>query len=365
MQRNDTSAASNNCRLVRVYSETERANFNDITGVRMYDDMKYRPMHFQNSSVDGGMSTDQEAVPIAIGRPPQMENYRQSRTPQIIKRRFSSGESPMRGARFGDSYDHMPPMFSGMQDEYIPDFDFADAVSQWQSSEDNTPMLSRFNTWESEYLGKVPKESALKLDDLHSQVAPIPLPNRRNEQQSQIPITRPNSSSLFSPSSLRTPPAQLEISEQDVERIMKSIPSDFANMPFSQRKKIIKDLSPYHDYKSIMSILKRDKLSRSGSAHNVRSRHGSVASKFLNSFTPGSSSFKKDEKGALVLGHRLGKVIGFGAWGMIRECYLPSEETPVDPCCKAMKIIKFRNNPHVKKQVIREIAIWSKLAFAS
>ncbi|CAH02890.1 protein kinase NNK1 [Kluyveromyces lactis] len=362
---NDNSTNNSNSRLTRVYSETEKANFHDVTGVRMYDDMKYRPMHFQNNSNDSDdrVSIAQDPIPIDIEPKPDVGGYRQARHQHVIRRRFSSGESPLRSPYFNERYNQGLPLFNDMQDEYIPDFDFAEAVSQWQSSDD-TNMLSRFNTWEPDYLGKPQKESVLKLDDLHSQVAPIPLPNVKNEQQPQIPIARPSSSSLFSASSLRTPPAQIEISEHDLDRIMRSIPSDFINMPFSQRKKIIQDLSPNHDYKTIMNILKREKLSHSGSTHNVRSRHGSVASKYLNSFTPGSSSFKRDDKGSFILGHRLGKIIGFGAWGMIRECFPSTDESQNqnNTCCKAMKIIKFKDNRSVKRQVLREISIWSKLS---
>lgn len=368
---NDSSS-----RLARVYSDSEKANFNDVTGIRMYDDMKYRPMHFPNNSTDttaNSESVAQDPVPIEINAKPDVGGYRRPRLPQTTRRRFSSGESPMRHPYFKDQFHHDAiPLFNDMQDEYIPDFDFSEAVSRWQSSEDaNT--LTRFNTWESEFLDKNQKESILHLDDLHSQVEPIPLPNAKPEkQQLHIPISRPDSSSLFSPSSLKTPPAMLEISDQDIERIVRSIPSDFINMPFSQRKKIIQDISPGHDYKTIMNILKRDKLSRSGSLNNIRSRHGSVASKYLNSFTPGSNSFKRDDKSSVVLGYSLGKIIGFGAWGMIRECHTPIEdqqdqrniENKPDHSKakkKAMKIIKFRDNMMVKRQVMREISVWSKL----
>ncbi|CDO91832.1 unnamed protein product [Kluyveromyces dobzhanskii CBS 2104] len=369
---NETVTSSNainvsSNKLPRVYSETEKVNFHDVTGVRIFDDMKYRPMHFQNSSNDSGdmNSIAQDPIPINNESKPDVGGYRQPRGHYVVRRRFSSGESPMRSPYISQPRSQNMSLLNDMQDEYIPDFDFAEAVSQWQSSDDGS-MLSRFNTWESDQFVRSQKESVLKLDDLHSQVSPIPLPNVKNEQRTTFPITRESSSSLFSPFSLRTPPAHIDLSEQDLEKIMRSIPSDFINMPFSQRKKILQDISPGNDYKAIMNILKREKPSRSGSVHNMRSRHGSVASKYLNSFTPGSSSFKRDDKGSLILGHMLGKIIGFGAWGMIRECFTPAEaeESHVhdNSQCKAMKIIKFKDNQTVKRQVLREISVWSILS---
>lgn len=350
---------NNNSRLVRVYSENERANFNDITGARMYDDLKYRPVHYSNDSSESTIQVTQKPIPINVGNGINDNNYRQPRSVQAAKRRFSSGESPstigwMKRNRVPDG-----SLINGMQDEYIPDFDFADVVTQWQNSDNNTPLLSRFNTWDSDYFGRSSKESLLKLDDLHAQVEPIPLPKRRDEKGAAS--RAPSTSTLFSPSSLNVASTHhIDTFQHDVDKILKSIPSDFINLPFSQRKRILQEINPEYDYKTIMNLLKRDKLSRSNSIRSARSRHGSVASKFLNSFTPSSNI--SNDKGALVLGHRLGNVIGFGAWGMIRECTSTPEDSTSTAACKAMKIIKFKHNEKVKKQVLREISIWSKLS---
>ncbi|EGV64470.1 kinase-like protein, partial [Yamadazyma tenuis ATCC 10573] len=61
-----------------------------------------------------------------------------------------------------------------------------------------------------------------------------------------------------------------------------------------------------------------------------------------------------DEKGARVMEYTLGKVIGFGAWGTIRECF-DNNQNPY-----AMKIVSNK-----KMSVInlfkREIMIWEQL----
>ncbi|CCE61358.1 hypothetical protein TPHA_0A02760 [Tetrapisispora phaffii CBS 4417] len=65
---------------------------------------------------------------------------------------------------------------------------------------------------------------------------------------------------------------------------------------------------------------------------------------------------RPDDKGEEILNHVLGKIIGFGAWGLIRECFdLKTGK------CRAIKIIRFRNNEKLKKQVLREVKIWNEL----
>lgn len=131
------------------------------------------------------------------------------------------------------------------------------------------------------------------------------------------------------------------------EFILNSLPSNFNDLPYSQRKKIIKSYSESIDYSQFSLIAKQyytDKFSSSsggssgkfGSFSQRRSRRNSantVAGRLLalssavdlqklSSSAEGSDLPKEnvDEKGALVLNHELGKVIGFGAWGTIREC---------------------------------------------
>lgn len=193
--------------------------------------------------------------------------------------------------------------------------------------------------------------------------------------------------------------------------LIQKLPRNFLNLPYTQRKKVIIEHAPSHDYKAMMSLVKkfmltssRSNFSLAGFANNAsvsqatanddninsrntpnnsndiyvntrplqRSRRGSIASQFLSSFSPSMTSIAKmnsnplsgsaggsarpDDKGMEILGHRLGKIIGFGAWGIIRECF--DIETGVG---RVIKIVKFKGHQNIKKHVLREVAIWRTL----
>lgn len=131
-----------------------------------------------------------------------------------------------------------------------------------------------------------------------------------------------------------------------------------------------------------------------------KTRHGSLASQYLSLFTPNvptargdagiiqgdttnmqqgdtsipspvtakssqdNNSFlsmvhfsRPDDKGMQLLGHTLGKIIGFGAWGIIREC---TDNATGE--VHAIKIVRFKTNEKIKKQVLREVDMWKRLS---
>lgn len=166
---------------------------------------------------------------------------------------------------------------SGIEDEYIPGLNFSDLVYQWGE----TPDLSRTNSY----------TSAVDLDDLHARVSPKVIERRQ-------------------PRSLRT---RAHVNSSDFEAILTSLPSDFNDMPYSQRKKLVKSINDSVDYSEFSMYIK-----------NYFGKK-TLANKLL-SLTSDSKKLvpvNVDEKGARVMEFELGKVIGFGAWGTIRECYEP------------------------------------------
>lgn len=170
--------------LVRVYSDTERSNFNDVTGRRMYDDLRYRPIHHDSQTSTGPSLSrtgdgDNRSKPIEIS------------VPVGRRRRYSSiGESPRRSSQQLQGYNEAITPLADMQDEYIPDFDFSDEVLKWQHEgalanvgRQDSNTLSRYNTWtdddESDFHYDS-NSSSMILQSSHAQVAPIPLPKLKS-----------------------------------------------------------------------------------------------------------------------------------------------------------------------------------------
>ncbi|KAM3161575.1 Protein kinase domain-containing protein [Lachancea thermotolerans] len=396
--------------LIRVYSENERSNFNESTGARLYDDLRYRPMHYDGS----GSPPKSSAVDIV---------------PKSKRRHSSSWDED----RMAASSRRCPiDVIGDMQDEYIPDLDFSTAFSRWQSDDNlhdqllgevQPQGLSRmhcYNDWAG-YETDLSRSSSASSSSIvfrsaHAKVAPIPLPraglpsaspNRAAHNQmssvfgglshaSQLsyPRNRPvpmlntapggsyrnlkrrkSGLEAESPSSpvVVTPGTTLSYaSSNDVrftndewKNVIAQLPDNFLSLPYSQRKRILQDKFPDINYKSMMTMLKRYYLNSGKSSSQLqdnKSRRGSLASQFLSSFTP-SSTLKSNDKGNVVMGYTLGKIIGFGAWGMIRECYknAAEDEDGDNVAVKAFKIVKFRNNTLVKEQVLKEVQMWSKL----
>lgn len=271
--------------------------------------------------------------------------------------------------------------------------------------------------------------SPLKLRTLPSTSA---LTNQLSSLRRKTSLPVPQNKLSLDEASLSLPLSHLPIScgpnvqikKQDIEELIRLLPNDFLSLPYSQRKKKILEYIPMekiHHYKLIMSLVKKFMLNSSRSnisllndnvtnnksvssnddlhLHSVtntnsvtkntniqnprHTRHNSVASQFLSSFSPSIASLpnmlqndpsqcqakfsnnnsvvttisKPEDKGMQIFDHTLGKIIGFGAWGTIRECY--SNKTGE---CRAIKIVRFKNNKKVKSQVVREVTNWNKLS---
>ena len=202
--------------------------------------------------------------------------------------------------------------------------------------------------------------------------------------------------------------------------LVKLLPTDFLNLPYSQRKAKILDILPrdkLNNYKDIMTLIKKVSLTSSKSNSSLGScnidipnsagnsevfngnnnnrdsfnnnngdsnfanksglslhRHNSVASQYLSTFSPSSASLlslnnnndlssslnsnfvRPSEKGMQLFNYTLGGIVGFGAWGMIRKC-----RNNDDGSLKAVKVIKFKNDEMIKQRVLREINIWNQL----
>ncbi|KAL3229653.1 hypothetical protein RNJ44_01789 [Nakaseomyces bracarensis] len=196
----------------------------------------------------------------------------------------------------------------------------------------------------------------------------LPVVSQMRKKSSGQSTGDSDSSSMQLQGNLSPSIGDLRMDAEQMIDIVRKLPSDYMTLPYSKRKKIINDLVPDRDTRLVMTVLKKFMLTNSKSSSSVqkqggRSRHGSVASQFLSSFSPSVSSmvsggggFKPDDKGLLIMGHKLGKVIGFGAWGMIRECVDVQSGAN-----RAMKIVRFKSNQKVKRNVIREVGIWEEL----
>ncbi|KAI5949939.1 hypothetical protein KGF57_004449 [Candida theae] len=196
----------------------------------------------------------------------------------------------------------------------------------------------------------------------------------------------------------------------DFEAILHSLPPNFTDLPYSQRKKIVRNFSESVDY-SQFSLFAKNYLNGggafgsfgsgktpksdggfgSGSNENSltrRSRVGSVntlagrllartSTTDIKKLQEMSQKYNVDERGAIVMDHELGKCIGYGAWGTIRECVDKNGNI------RAMKIVRskrgFNNsvpgsrrnsridmpnettNPKVLEVFRKEISIWKQL----
>lgn len=368
-------------KLARTYSETEFNNFDSETGHRLFDDGRIR------------------SKPSRVSSPAQLveSSKRQKSLSRLYSRSHNEYINPNSGG-----------YLKGLEDEYIPGIDFADMITRWNwsLSEQSSSAASRENSF-------------LDLNKLHSQVAPKPIQFRKqlfqNHTHHQLPHERPHTlrredsiteeekpktglgdAAVPVPSSgadgAETPAAAPLTASHDYEAILASLPGNFSELPYSQRKKLVKSFSEEIDFSSFCKYAKSYHSNGSGSsatrtpksfgtpvlnssgASLRRSRRNSgatVAGRLLAMSL--SSDLRKlekpkkinvDEKGAIVLDYELGRVIGYGAWGIIREC--SNKEGVV----RAMKIVKSSGNETTQSvaagegvlQVFRkEIDIWKKL----
>lgn len=342
---------STNYKLTRTYSETETNNFDVETGHRLFDDGKIR------------------AKPSRIPSPIRPDYYDQASSHSSLQLYLRSHDTAI---------DSDSATFAGLEDEYVPGLDFSKVASQWNrpSSDLSTP-VSRDGLF-------------LDLKQLHAKVAPQPI-KFRNPQFFNAPdfSIAPDSAEESQKKKHKASPKDVDVSS--FEAVLASLPSNFNDFPYSQRKKLVRQVSETIDYSQFSAFAKSyfsDKVFGNLSAKTFRSdpaslaRNGSFRRSRRNSVNTVagrllalslSLDLKKlektvktnvDEKGAIVMEHQLGKVIGFGAWGIIRECVAK------DGNIRAVKIVKSTkefdhspkiHNPQVLQIFRKEIAIWQQL----
>lgn len=299
---------------------------------------------------------------------------------------------------------------TGFEDQYVPDLDYDRVVNEWNEPMGPKP-VPRGRAPRS-VSGKVLLPSSaegtlyLDLNKLHSLVKPQPinlglsfnryLYSKLNEvMKLRTPLNRGEVGSSTAIDIKRRRPLMVEGNASDVnyEAILNSLPANFNDLPYSQRKKLVTLFSDLVDYlqfslfaknylnenSGLMGLLARvGLLGGLNSSFTRRSRAGSVntiAGRLLQQLatdlkkmqSQSTEKFDIDERGAIVMGHELGKVIGYGAWGTIREC------VGEDGIVRAIKIVKLvrnepdkdgdvrQHNPKVLEVFRHEIEIWREL----
>ncbi|OWB54380.1 hypothetical protein B5S28_g227 [[Candida] boidinii] len=239
------------------------------------------------------------------------------------------------------------------------------------------------------------RESSSVFSQFHSQVNPISIKTNRRAYSSVSGVA--DTSSVF------------EIAgspEREGDRsLLESAPANFAEMAFTERKKIINDILPdslKNDtrYKAHFTKLLKAKYS-SSSLNSPSLTTNSPAAKFLygsarqssvgnslnntsfsfassnginNSFSDALIPADSNNRGSFVLDHILGPVIGRGAWGTIRLCTKRKDESvdgsnpssssdASDENCeiKAIKIVDTKRSVEATQRFKLELYIWSLL----
>ncbi|PIS49242.1 hypothetical protein CJI97_005413 [Candidozyma auris] len=364
------SGGDRNYRLTRTYSETEFNNFDSETGHRLFDDDVFRSKPSTRSS--------------------------------------PSRHKDSLGQLYTRSYEQQMDagMLGGLEDEYIPGLDFADVVQSWNPSASRT----HSGNHSGHHSTQASREhSYLDLKKLHAQVAPQPIqfrnPSALGKHPEEASLSKPVKKHKSSPSPTSgaigpTDVIKEEPNEINYESILASLPHNFTELPYSQRKKVVKSFSESIDYSQFSLYVKNQLAERSCSTSSrthrsdgtpiVGSSGGSLRRSRRNSTTNGntvagrllalssSADLRKldkppkvnvDEKGAMVLGYELGRVIGFGAWGTIRECFSKDGDVKAIKTVKSVRECdgganspkgrsKSVHNPKVLQVFKKEIEIW-------
>lgn len=134
---------------------------------------------------------------------------------------------------------------------------------------------------------------------------------------------------------------------ENFECIINSLPKNFKNLPYSQRKKLVNSFSDKINY-SEFSLFAKNYFNDKAVNEDLPSKRTFYSLDFTKNHSIGrsrtcgvntianrllalssSAELKKNhikpkenvnEKGSFVLGYELGKVIGSGTWGVVREC---------------------------------------------
>lgn len=374
-----------NYKLTRTYSETEANNFDLETGHRLYDDGRIRPklsVTHSNSSANLQDNSNNVSPPKIYSR--SHNEFVQDDLQFVV----GLEDEYIPGLNFSDMVYRWNKVPSEQNLHKLQRFDYKDenTMESTSTSFTNTPGSKN--------------ASYLDLNDLHAKVAPQPIQLKNHLQQNfanryslsklndfvklrnpaSIPddnINEKNKSSSTIYDSLNKYKKQKSSQIIDpitgginYEAILSSLPLHFNELPYSQRKKLVQSYSESIDYSQFSLFAKNyfsDKvslsqgrtpksgISSSNNSHFTRksrvSSSNTVAGKLL-AISASSSDIQKfkelkpkvnvDEKGAIVMNHVLGKIIGFGAWGTIRECFNENETV------RAIKIVKSYREPETR-----------------
>ncbi|KAH3686012.1 hypothetical protein WICPIJ_003012 [Wickerhamomyces pijperi] len=314
-------------KLNKIYSDTETSNFDPINGKRLYNDDKFRRFTVNNSrhsplgnqspitwNMDNNLRTLSQA-PFANGM-------------NLKVKRFAK-ENP------GAYYNHnkrvcsdtdMDTSMDGMEDEYIPNFDFRYVLKKWASNDKGE--MSIVNSL-------VPQSRSGSGINSHAQVEPVPVPVA-------VPLAN-NHTETDSTDSFEDALNDPSLSQHE-RIVMQRLPYDFRDLPFTARKRLVRELSEEVSESVINEVVKR----------RFKKKSMSLANSFLSSFSERKSLLKETDSGFVIMGHKLGRLLGHGAWGLVRECTGPNGEE------RAMKIIK-TDTDGAKRFFKRETDVWAQM----
>jgi protein-serine/threonine kinase len=419
----------NKFKLKRIYSESETSNFDDKTGHRLYDDGKLRPHISRSNSILSDendhnhpfISQDDNALFGGIEDEyiPGLDFANllyqwNNRSDQNISERSNSDNN---FTTFPEKHTSRSTTTSHSNTPSSRDASYLD-LNKLHASVAPQPIKSRrYNAGKfsysklSEYM-KLRNPNSL-VEAKSEATSPTTTTNMTKNALSMKPSMNDSTTTLTSPDtskndgtendhkSKRRKSSVVDPNTGDVnyESILSSLPENFNDLPYSQRKRLVTSFSDSIDY-SQFSLFAKSYLQENANSFNSFRTSKSGGSSNNNSFVRrprcssvntlagrllqmSSTDLKKlqekrpvktnvDEKGAIVMGHELGKVIGFGAWGTIREC------TDRHATVRAIKIVKSvrddstpsprstpnsiaKNNPKVLEVFRKEIKIWKEL----
>lgn len=316
----------------RRFSENETANFDHINGRRVWDGHRHRPHKIYGDAGGAGSAIADEEGEKALhdsSRPNDDDTIKAFTSVNLSDSSGSlasprTGQEPFVGAAGGPGVPSKlahNDTFVGVEDEYIPFFNFNDSVLKWVNSYDSSgSSLSRISTNNN-------------LANLHSTVDPVSVPNSTTASHAGLTPVRKR---LLNKPVIPVDP--------QTEAILAQLPADYLDKSLSVRKKLLVQVAPPDaDLQQLNKIIR---------SRFLKTSYESPMAVF-NSVSINSKSSFQDSRGSVVLDHSLGATIGYGAWGTVRECY--NQKEPYDT--KAIKIIRFKNTK-VLRFFKKEIKIW-------
>lgn len=212
----------------------------------------------------------------------------------------------------------------GIEDEYFPGFAFtSDLLSKWMDNEKLQEIPESYESDTPDVTAKKRRHSLEKhyaLDDeiSHSRVKPISVPKRQRNARIDLNEGREDVMEILNQASILS---STPLRDNDF-KVFSKMPADYPFMNFSARRRTIKSLlAPDSPAEYVAHITK---LVKARFQQELKEHHkNSPAMRLLSNPSSFKPSFKPDdlnEKGSVVLGHKLGKIIGQGSWGIIREC---------------------------------------------